>query len=98
MTSICMETAAEYGMEISSEKSKILINNIMPKIKLQGSLDGRRRRGGPRKSWKDNIKDWTDQAMSPLLCVAEDRRRWAAVTAEAAVGIPKQRLGVAGFD
>ena len=27
----------------------------LPKIKLQGSVDGRRRRVRPRKSWNDNI-------------------------------------------
>ena len=35
------------------------------------------------------------QSMSTLLRVAEDRRRWAAVTA---VWIPQRRLGVTGFD
>ena len=39
-----------------------------------------------------------DQSMSSLLPVAEDRRRWATITAETSVGIPQQRLGVTGFD
>ena len=56
------------------------------KIILQGSVDGKRRRGRPRKSWKDNIKEWPGQSMSSLLRVAENRRRWAAVTAEVSVG------------
>ena len=30
--------------------------------------------------------------------VAEDRRRWTAITADASVGLPKRRLGVTGFD
>ena len=51
-------------------------------------MDGRRRRGKPGKSWKDNIKEWTGQLMSSLLRVAEDRRRWAAITVEAPVGYP----------
>ena len=33
-----------------------------------------------------------------LIGVAEDRRRWAAVTAEASVGVPQWRLSVTGFD
>ena len=56
------------------------------KIILQGYVDGRRRRSRKRKSWKDNIKEWAGQSMSSLLRVAEDRRRWAAITAEASVG------------
>ena len=60
-------------------------------------MDGSRRRGRPRKSWKDNIKEWTGQSKSSLLCVAEDRRRWAATAAEASVGVPERRLGVTSF-
>jgi hypothetical protein len=73
-------------------------HDALPKIILQGTVDGKRRRGRPRKSWRDNIKEWTGQSMSSLLRVAEDRRRWAAVTAEASVGVPQRRLGVTGFD
>ena len=36
-------------------------------------MDGNRRRGWPRKWWKDNIKEWTDQSMSSLLRVADDK-------------------------
>ena len=37
-------------------------------------------------------------SMSSLLLVVEDRRRWAAITAEASVGVPQRRLDVTGFD
>ena len=33
-----------------------------------------------------------------MYSVAQDRRRWAAVTEEASVKVPQQRLGVMGFD
>ena len=32
------------------------------------------RRGRPRKSWKDNVKKWTGQSMSSLLCITDDDR------------------------
>ena len=77
----------------------VCCHDTLPKII---SVDGRRHRGRPRKSWKENIKEWTGQSMSSLLRVAEDRRRWAAITAEASVGVgyslPQLRLGVTGFD
>ena len=38
-------------------------HDTLPKIILQGSVDGKRRRGRPRKSWKDNIKEWKGQSM-----------------------------------
>ena len=51
------------------------VNDVVdPTIILQGSVDGRRHRDRPCKSWKDNIKEWTGQSMSSLLRVAEDRR------------------------
>ena len=60
-------------------------HDMLPKIILQGSMDGRRHRGRPCKSWKDNIKEWAGQSMSSMLRVEEDRRRWVAITAEASV-------------
>ena len=34
-------------------------------------------------SWRDNIKEWTGLSLSSLLCIADDRFRWAAMTTEA---------------
>ena len=48
-------------------------HNTLPNIILQRRVDGSRRRGIPRKSWKDNIKEWTGQSMSSLLRIAADR-------------------------
>ena len=35
-------------------------HDTLPNIILQGTVDGRRRRDRWRKSWKDNINEWTD--------------------------------------
>ena len=40
---------------------------------------GSRRRGRPCKSWKDNINEWTDQSMSSLLHITDDRGRWTVM-------------------
>ena len=110
------KTAADRGIEISSDKSKILVNSIKPSpstniwmngnvleevdlFKYLGSTQTKdaasiwhmhgnshypRRtlgtcklswfgnvclhdRGRPRKSWKDNINEWTGQSLSSLL-------------------------------
>ena len=71
-------------------------HGTLPKIILHGSVDGGRRSGKLRKLWKDNIKEWTGQSMSSLRRVAEDRRRRAAITAEA--WVPQRRLCVTRFD
>ena len=57
-------------------------------------LHGSRRIRRSRKSWKDNIKEWTGQSISSLLRTADDRSWWAVITAEASVGVPQRRLGV----
>ena len=73
----------------------VCCHDMLPKIMLQGTVDGGRRSGKPRKSWKDNIKEWTGQSMSSLLCIVDDKGRWAVITS---VGVPQRRLGVTGFD
>ena len=59
-------------------------------------VDGCYRGGRPRKSL-DNIKEETGQSMSSLLRIADDRSRWAAITADASVGVPQRRLGTTGI-
>ena len=66
--------------------------HALPKIILQGTVDGRR--GRPRKSRKVNIKVLTGQSMSPLLRIADDRGRWAIIAADASVGVPPTMPGL----
>ena len=59
----------------------------------QGTVHGR-----PRKSWKDNIKEWTGQSMSSLLRIADNRIRWVVIAADAHLSeCPQRRLGVTGI-
>ena len=50
-----------------------LRHNTLPNIILQGTVDGSRRTGRPRHSWKDNNKEWSCQSMSSLLHIADGR-------------------------
>ena len=73
-------------------------HDMLPKMILRGTVDGSRLRGRPRKSWRDNIKEWTGQSMSPLLRMADDRIRWATITAKASIWLPpKRRLSATGI-
>ena len=57
-------------------------HDALPMIILQGTVYILWRfRGSPRKSWKNNIKEWTGKSMSLLLRIA-DVRSWAVMTAE----------------
>ena len=77
-----------------SRFSYVCRRDMLLKILLQGTVDARRHRGRPRKSWKNNIKEWTGELMSSLLRIVDDRNRWAAMTADASVGVSQRRLGV----
>ena len=52
---------------------------------LQGTVEGKRRRGRQRKSWMDVIKEWTGCSFHTLLRTAEDRERWRSLTAQASI-------------
>ena len=41
---------------------------------------------------RDNIKEWTDQSLSLMQRITDDRNRSASITTEASVGVPQRRL------
>ena len=43
---------------------------------LQGTVQGKRRKGRQRKRWADNIKGWTGMDFASSTRAAEDRIRW----------------------
>ena len=51
----------------------------LSKTIMQGTVKGGRRRGGQRKRWEDNIKDWTCLRAAESLRVSKDRNGWRAV-------------------
>ena len=48
-------------------------------IILQGTVEGRRKRGRPKRIWMDDIKDWTGRNVEELLHLAENRSVWSRV-------------------
>ena len=51
----------------------------LSKTIMQGTVKGGRRRGGQRKRWEDNIKDWTCLRTAESLRVSKDRNGWREV-------------------
>ena len=51
-----------------------LVKNIMV-----GIVEGGNRRGRPRRSWIDDIKEWTKLTFPELYRLAQSRRAWRAV-------------------
>ena len=50
-------------------------------------MRGRRRRGRLRKSWNDNIKEWTDRSISSLLRIVVNIDQWAIIAEDPYVGV-----------
>jgi hypothetical protein len=54
-------------------------HDSLPKMILQGTVNGSRKIGGHRKTWIDNVKEWTSLSVSTLLSSAERREQWMTV-------------------
>ena len=51
----------------------------------QGSVKGGRRRGGQRKRWEDNIREWTGLEFGKSQRAAEKRGKWRKLVAKLSV-------------
>ena len=43
---------------------------------LQGSIEGKIRKGLPRTQWQDNIVEWTSLGIEEAMRATRDRDRW----------------------
>ena len=57
---------------------------------MQGTVEGGRRRGRQRKSWSDNVKEWTELTMPELLTQSTDRPAWRRMSASSALRSPQR--------
>ena len=62
----------------------------LSKTICQGTVEGGRSRGRPKKSWGDNIKDWTGISHADLIRRAEDREAWQRVAVNASAVTPRR--------
>ena len=68
-------------------------HNTLSKTILQGTVEGGRRKGRPRKSWTEDIKVWTQAEMPALLEKASDRHRWRRLSSTASSCPPHDPVG-----
>ena len=57
----------------------------LSKTILQGTLEGSRKRGGQRKRWEDNIKEWTGLTFARSQREAENRSQWRDIVRSSSV-------------
>ena len=63
-------------------------HNSLNKTIVQGTLEGQRRRGRPRKSWLSNILEWTEMELTDVLTAAQGRDEWRMIARTAALRSP----------
>ena len=57
----------------------------LAKTILQGTVKGRRRQGGQRKRWEDNIREWTGLEFGKSDRAVEIREKWRKLVAKSSV-------------
>ena len=67
----------------------------LAKTILQGTVKGKRKRGGQKKRWEDNIKEWTGMDFASSTRTAENRTRWKGIVANSSV-VPRRPSKVMG--
>jgi len=66
-------------------------HNTLSKTIMQGVMEGTRRRGRPKKSWDNNITQWTKRTMPQLTRIAQDRTAWTRIARSSAAMSPQRR-------
>ena len=56
---------------------------------VQGKVKRKTRRDRQKKSWEDNIKEWTGIDFASSIRAAENRRRWKGIVDKSSM-VPKQ--------
>ena len=57
----------------------------LAKTILQGTVKGRRRQGRQRKTWEDNIREWTGLEFGKSQRAAENGEKWRKLVAKSSV-------------
>ena len=77
------------GCSVKRRKLKwydhVIRSSGLAKTILQGTLQGRRRRGRQRKRWEDNVKEWTGLEWNIILQKAENREEWRKLVVKCTV-------------
>lgn len=65
-------------------------HNGLCRTTMEGTVEGKRRRGRQRLQWMDNIKKWTGMTVNELKKKAQDRCEWRGVVKSASQKSPRR--------
>ena len=68
----------------------------LTKVILQGTFEGSRRRGRPKKSWIDNIAEWTGKSFAETQAMAHNRQEWRELMRKSVMTAPTALRGAKG--
>ena len=71
-------------------------SDSLTKVILQGTVEGSRRRGRPKKSWSDNIAEWTGKSFAETQAMAHSRRDWRELKRKSIMTRPTAPRGAKG--
>ncbi len=60
----------------------------LTKVILQGTVEGSRRRGRPKKSWIDNIVEWAGESFAETQAMAHSRQEWRELMRKSVMTLP----------
>ena len=83
-----------YGLLASSQG--VRRDDTLSKAVLLGTLGNVCRRGRPRESWTDDVRELTCQSLSSLLRISDDRSQWTAIATKASGGAPHDAQAYGG--
>ena len=64
---------------------------VWPKPSCKAQQEGARRQGRQRKTWEDNIREWTGLKFGRFQKAVENREKWRKLAAKSSV-VPKWPL------
>jgi len=68
----------------------VIRHDNLQKTIVQGTVEGNRKRGRPRKNWMSNIMEWSGLHLQQILRRAEDRREWRKTAASSSLRSPRR--------
>ena len=77
---ICGQELEGFVEIVKKQKLKLYGHEMrrggLLKTVIEGSMEGRRRRGRPQKSWFNDVKEWTGERGAKISQMAKDREQW----------------------
>jgi len=87
MHTLCLATVKRRKMSWFGHVNR---HNTLSKTILQGTVEGKRKRGRQKKIWSNNIREWMEGDLVDLTRATENRKNWQKLSRGAALESPRR--------